>query len=84
MPFSSRPGTVKIARMLGAHGQHDGLIIAAQIVERGSADVRVGDELDAFGLHLLHAPVDPVLLHLEVGDAVAQQAADAVGSFRTP
>ena len=29
--------------------------------------------------HLLHAPVDVVLLHLEVGDAVAQQAADAVG-----
>ena len=32
-------------------------------------------ERDALGLHLLHAPVDVVLLHLEVGDAVAQQAA---------
>jgi hypothetical protein len=32
----------------------------------------------AFGLHLLDAAVDVVLLHLEVGDAVAQQAADAV------
>ena len=32
-------------------------------------------EGDALGLHLLDAPVDVVLLHLEVGDAVAQQAA---------
>ena len=40
--------------------------------------MRIGDELDAFGRHLLHAPVDPVLLHLEVRDAVAQQAADAI------
>ena len=35
-------------------------------------------KVDALGLHLRHAAVDQVLLHLEVGDAVAQQAADAV------
>ena len=29
----------------------------------------------AFGLHLLDAALDEVLLHLEVGDAVAEQAA---------
>ena len=34
--------------------------------------------VDAFGGHLLHAAVDDPLLHLEVGDAVAKQAADAV------
>ena len=42
------------------------------------ADVLVHPELDAFGLHLLDAAVDQVLLHLEIGDAVAQQPADAI------
>ena len=52
----------------------------AQILERDVfADVRAGLKLDAFGPHLLQAPVENVLLHLEVGNAVAQQAADAVG-----
>ena len=32
----------------------------------------------ALGLHLLEAAVDNVLFQLEVGNAVAQQAADAV------
>ena len=39
------------------------------------ADVHVAVEDDALRLHLLHAPLDDVLLHLEVGDAVAQQPA---------
>ena len=39
------------------------------------ADIDAAMEDDALGLHLLHAPVDVVLLHLEVGNAVAQQAA---------
>ena len=34
-------------------------------------------EFNAFRPHLGHAPVDQALLHLEVGDAVAEQAADA-------
>ena len=38
-----------------------------------------GAEDDAFLLHLPDAPVDQALLHLEVGNAVAQQPADAVG-----
>ncbi len=38
----------------------------------------VDAELDAFGAHLLDAPVDVMLLHLEIGNAVAQQPADAV------
>ena len=32
-------------------------------------------EGDAFGFHLRHAAVDDVLFHLEVGNAIAQQAA---------
>ncbi len=43
------------------------------------ADVDAWLEDDALGLHLLDPAVDPPLLHLEVGDAVAEQAADAVG-----
>ncbi len=38
-------------------------------------------ELGALGLHLLQAAVDVALLHLELGDAVAQQPADAVGAL---
>ena len=37
--------------------------------------MRVAMEDDALGLHLLDAPLDGDLLHLEVGDAVAHQAA---------
>ena len=43
------------------------------------ADGGVGAELGALGLHLGEAPVEVALLHLELGDAVAQQPADAVG-----
>ena len=41
--------------------------------------MRVGLEDDAFGLHLLDAAIDDVLFKLEVGNAVAEKAADAVG-----
>ena len=37
-----------------------------------------GAEAGALGLHLREARLEVLLLHLEVGDAVAQQAADAV------
>src|SRR6187401_1889265 len=39
------------------------------------------DEGRAFLLHLLDAPVEMTLLHLELGDAVAEQTADAIGAF---
>ncbi len=43
-----------------------------------AADVRAGAELDALGLHLFETAIEQALLHLEVGNAVPQQAADAV------
>ena len=43
-----------------------------------AADVDARAEDHALGPHLLDAAVDQRLLHLEVGDAVAEQAADAV------
>src|SRR5260370_42106541 len=36
-------------------------------------------EFDTFGQHLFDTPIDEMLFHLEIGNAVAQQAADAVG-----
>ena len=42
------------------------------------ADLDTGAEFDAFRRHLRHAAVDQMLLHLEVGNAVAQQSADPV------
>ena len=62
--------------------QDDRVELLAQI-RRGDvdADVHARPERHPLGLHLLHAAVDEVLLHLEVGDAVAQQAADAVGAL---
>ena len=46
------------------------------------ADLGVGDELDAFGFHQLDAAQhDLLLVELHVGNAVHEQAADAIGAF---
>ena len=80
MPSSSRPGIGQVAPGGGAAGEHDGVELVAQLVDGDvDADVDVGAELGALGLHLGEAAVEVPLLHLELGDAVAQQAADAVG-----
>ena len=56
--------------------------VAAQVMDRDVvADVGAGHELDAFGGKLLEASVHEVLLEFEVGNAVAQQATDAVRLF---
>ena len=73
---------VEVARRFGAAGQHDRVELVQQLLRRDvAADMRIRPELDAFERHLRHAPVDQMLLHLEVGNAVAQQAADAIGLF---
>ena len=46
------------------------------------ADVHASAELDTLGLHLRHAAIDQVLLHLEVGNAVPQQATNPVGALK--
>ena len=80
--FEFAAGHLQIARLFGAAGEQDGIVIAQQIFDGDvHADVGVGAELDAFGVHLFEAAVDEALLHLEIGDAVAEQAADAVGFF---
>src|SRR3990172_2154883 len=44
----------------------------------GGGEADGGAEDDAFGIHLGQPPVQVLLLHLELGDAVAEEAADPV------
>ena len=69
-------GQLRIARLLGAGAQQDGVEFIVQAGERlRHPDIDAVMEGDALGFHLPHAAVDMVLLHLEVGDAVAEQPA---------
>ena len=62
--------------------QHDGVGGRQQDVDVDAvADGGVGAEHRALGRHLVEAAVEVALLHLELGDAVAQQPADAVGAL---
>ena len=54
MPLSSRPGIVQIARLLGAAAEQDGVVMFGERLDGNvDADMRVGEEGDAFGAHLL-------------------------------
>ena len=72
-------GNLEVARMFGAAAEQDRVVVPGERFDGNvDADMRVGEERDALGAHLLDAAIDDVLLQLEVGNAVAQQAADAV------
>src|SRR6266702_3080712 len=72
----------EVAWTLGAARQQDGVVFVGQrLYGYIDADVRVGDEGDALGAHLLQAAIDDLLLQLEIGNPVAQQAADAIILF---
>ncbi len=74
------PGDVEVAGPGGAAAEADGVELVREIGGADvDADVDAGAEGDPLGLHLLEPAVEEALLHLEVGDAVAEQAADAVG-----
>ena len=80
MPCELPAGDGQVAPGGGAAGQHDGVVGRQQHVDVDAvADRGVGAELGALGLHLGEPPLEVALLHLELGDAVAQQPADAVG-----
>ena len=82
MPVSSRPGTGRSRHAVAPPASTIASNSRRSSVDRDvDADVRAGAELGALGLHLREAPVEDALLHLELGDAVAQQAADAVGAL---
>jgi hypothetical protein len=65
-----------------AAGEHDGVERPGQLLGVGRhADVGAGLEDDPFPLHQAQAAIQDRLLHLELGDAVAHQPADAVGAL---
>ena len=73
------PRDRQIARLARAAAEHDRVETRSEARRRHvDADVHRGAKGDPFGLHLIDAPIDEVLLHLEVGDAVAKQAANAI------
>ena len=68
--------------MLGAAGKKDRIVVSSERFNRNiAADVRVGQKVDALRAHLLQAAIEDVFLELEIGNAVAEQAADAVVFF---
>lgn len=72
----------QIAGNCSPGSNHDGVVTAAQLFpSHVRTDCDAGAEAGAFGLHLLQAAVNLFLLHFEVGDAVAEQAADLVVTF---
>ena len=73
-------GRVEVTRHGGAEGEHDRVVAVAQLASGDvDADVHVVAEAGALGRHLVEASVEDRLLHLELRDAVAQQAARLVG-----
>src|SRR5881398_2494707 len=76
-------GDGEVAGFGCAATEDDGIKIAAEIFDFDvETDVGAGDELDAFFLHDFDAAEDDLFFELEVGDAVGEQAADAVGALK--
>jgi hypothetical protein len=74
------PGHGQVAGGGGATGEHHGVELRAQLVGRDvHADLDAGAELGALCGHLLDPAIEVALLHLELGDAVAEETADPVG-----
>ena len=79
MPFKSRPGIGRSRARVGPAAEADGVKLGQQAIGGDvAADVDPRLEDDPFGLHLPEAAVDPPFLHLEVGNPVAEEAADPV------
>src|SRR5216110_3430033 len=76
-------GDGEVSRLGRAAAEDDGVKIAAEVFDLDvKADVGAGDELDALFLHDFHAAEDDLFFELEVGDAVGEQPADAVGALK--
>src|SRR5690606_8107399 len=71
----------QVARPSGTGGENDGVELLLEFVGLLIlADLAVGNERDSFVAHQLDPPLDDALrFELHGGDAVHQQAADAVG-----
>ena len=80
----ARGGQVTADR--GPTGEDDGVEVRTQLLGRqvavpGAAHLHAGDEPGALGAHLVQPPVEHGLLHLELRDAVPEEATDAVGAL---
>src|SRR5437879_5799344 len=77
------PRNRQLASLLCAHGETDGIELLPQLFTcEVLPDEDTGLELHSFSLHLFQTPVDDPFFHFEIGDAVAQQAADAIGLLK--
>ncbi len=77
--FEVAPRNRQVTRDGGTACQHDGVKLRFEFLRCDvHANVDAGLEDHAFGLHLLQAAIQHPLLHLKVGDAIAQQPADLI------
>ncbi len=73
------PTEPKITRDCGTECQHDGVIAIAQLIAGDvDPDVDAGAEDGALAAHLIQTAIEVLLLHLELGNAVSEQAAEFV------
>src|SRR6266542_6798468 len=78
-PLELASGDRQITRGAGPATEQEGVELPPEIFHGDvDPDVAVDLELDALGLHLSDAPVEDALLHLELGDPVAQEPADPI------
>ena len=69
----------EVSGNLGSAGHDQDLVVIHQALDGDvDANLEAGAKDDPLGLHLLNPAVDDVLFHLEVRNAVAEQAADPV------
>ncbi len=72
-------GNRKVARNPRTHRQHHGVEVAQEVFAPDVGPHRhAGAESNAFAAHLLEPRIDDALLHLEVGDPVAEKTAEAI------
>ena len=72
----------QVAPLGGAPRQHESVKAGLQLGGRNvDTHLDSGAELCPLGAHLVEPSLDVALLHLELRDAVAQQAAEAVGTL---
>ena len=82
MPPSSRPGTGRSRATVAPIASTTASYRSRSWSPVSSAPTSTpGAEDGALAAHLLEPPVEVLLLHLELGDAVAQQPADLVGAL---
>src|SRR5688572_28239554 len=73
------PGHRQIARLAGAAREHNRVKLRLHLIERDiNTDVDARTKLHAFLLDDGQATIQYALLHLELRNAVAEQAADAI------